>query len=62
MIEEWLPNAIWSLIPTVFAGFVLWLIIRGILRADRTARREYNRIEAEERKKAGLPPKPHQGV
>ncbi|MBB4070925.1 hypothetical protein EII31_03040 [Leucobacter sp. OH2974_COT-288] len=62
MIEEWLPNAIWSLIPTIFAGLVLWLIIRSILRADRTARREYSRIEAEERAKAGLPPKPKTGV
>lgn len=50
-------NAIWSLIPTVLAGLFFWMLLRLILRADRTERREYSRIEAEERAKMGLPPK-----
>ncbi|WP_166985783.1 hypothetical protein [Canibacter zhoujuaniae] len=54
---DWLSNAVWSLIPTIFAGLVLWIILRAVLRADRTERRVYKQIEAEERAKAGLPPK-----
>jgi flagellar biosynthesis/type III secretory pathway M-ring protein FliF/YscJ len=56
-MSDWLINAIWSLTPTVVAGLVFWLILRSIVRADRTERREYSRIEAEERAKVGLPPK-----
>ncbi len=48
----------WALIPTVVLGLIFWLVMRGILRADRTERSEAARIEAEERAKAGLPPKP----
>ncbi|SJN10657.1 hypothetical protein FM113_09725 [Leucobacter sp. 7(1)] len=48
-------NAIWSLTPTVLIGLFFWLVLRLILRADRTERRVYERISAEERAKAGLP-------
>ena len=48
-------NAVWSLIPTVFIGAFFWMVIRLILRADRTERRVYQEIENEERAKAGLP-------
>ncbi len=48
-------NAIWSLTPTVLIGLFFWLVLRLILRADRTERRIYSQIEAEERAKAGLP-------
>lgn len=44
-------NAIWSLTPTVMIGLIFWLVIRGILRADRTERDSYAAIEAEERAK-----------
>lgn len=54
MTAESVLNAIWSLIPTVFAGFILWLILRTILRADRAERRVYAEIQAQERRKAGL--------
>ena len=37
---------------------IFFFVLRGILRADRTERREYARIEAEERAKRGLPPSP----
>lgn len=57
MVEGWLANALWSLAPTVFAGIVLFVLLRAIFRADRTERREYAKIEAEERAKLGLPPK-----
>lgn len=58
---EWLANAAWSLLPTAVAGVFFWLIIRLILRADRTERRVYTEIEAQERAKAGLPPKQQVG-
>ncbi|MBT1018357.1 hypothetical protein KJY77_04280 [Canibacter sp. lx-72] len=61
-MSEWLANAIWSIVPTIFAGILFWLLIRTILRADRTERREYSRIEAQERAKAGLPPRPDSGA
>lgn len=48
-------NAIWSLTPTVLIGLFFWLVLRLIVRADRTERRVYQEIEDEERAKAGLP-------
>ncbi|WP_051222686.1 hypothetical protein [Agrococcus lahaulensis] len=57
MPESWWGNAIFSLIPTIVLGLLFWMVLRFIIRGDRTARLEYDRIEAEERAKAGLPPK-----
>jgi hypothetical protein len=54
-MDSWWMNAVWSLIPTVFIGAFFWMVIRLILRADRTERRVYQEIENEERAKAGLP-------
>lgn len=54
---EWLSLALWALTPTLVAGVFFWIFLRSLLRADRTERREYKKIEAEERKKLGLPPK-----
>ncbi|MBS3181835.1 MULTISPECIES: hypothetical protein [Leucobacter] len=54
-MDNWWLNAIWSLTPTVLIGIFFWLVLRLILRADRTERQAYQRIEAEERAKAGLP-------
>lgn len=48
-------NAVWSLTPTVLIGLFFWLVLRLIIRADRTERRVYQEIEDEERAKAGLP-------
>lgn len=56
-MADWWINALWSIIPTAFAGVFFWMLLRLILRADRTERREYSRIEAEERAKLGLPPR-----
>ena len=47
-------NALWSITPTVILGLLFWLIIRSILRSDRTERETYARLEAEERAKRGL--------
>ena len=50
MDDFWL-NAIWSLAPTVLIGLVFWFVMRAVIRADRTERDAYARIEAEERAK-----------
>lgn len=54
MDNFWL-NALWSVTPTVLLGLLFWLIIRSILRSDRTERETYARMESEERAKRGLP-------
>lgn len=55
-MDEWWANAIWSVTPTILIGIFFAVVLRLILRADRTERRVYQQIEAEERAKAGLPP------
>jgi len=60
MDNFWL-NALWSLTPTVLLGLLFWLIIRSIVRSDRTEREARVRIEAEERAKRGLPAVAPQG-
>ncbi len=40
-----------ALTPTICLGLIFWFVMRSILRADRTERKEYARIEAEERAK-----------
>ncbi|WP_430592053.1 hypothetical protein [Humidisolicoccus flavus] len=56
MPESFWGNAIFSLVPTIILGLIFWLVIRSIIHADRTQRRVYAQIEAEERERAGLPP------
>lgn len=51
-------NAVFSVVPTLFLGLLFWLIIRSILRGDRTEREVYAKIEAEERAKRGMPAEP----
>lgn len=58
MPQEFWLNALFSVIPTVLLIAIFVFVMRSIFRADRTARRVYERIEAEERHKAGLAPKP----
>ena len=49
MIQGFWGNAIYSVVPTILLGLVFWLVMRSILRADRTERKVYADIEAEER-------------
>ena len=44
----------WALLPTVVVSILFFFILRSIIRADRTERRAYDRIEAEQRAKRGL--------
>jgi len=53
-MDDFWVSTFWSLVPTVAVGLVFWLVMRSILRADRTERKVYARIEAEERAKLGL--------
>ena len=53
MDNFWL-NALWSVAPTILVGLIFWLVMRSIIHADRTERRVYARIEAEERARLGL--------
>ncbi|MEO6828135.1 MAG: hypothetical protein ABI255_10985 [Microbacteriaceae bacterium] len=57
MNELW-GGLVWAITPTIFVGLVFWMILRAIVRADRTERKVYARIEAEERAKRGLSAKP----
>jgi flagellar biosynthesis/type III secretory pathway M-ring protein FliF/YscJ len=50
MDDYWL-NAIWSIAPTLLIGLVFWFVMRAVIRADRSERDAYAKIEAEERAK-----------
>ena len=54
MIENFWGNALFSVVPTIALGLIFWLMLRSILRADRTERKVYAQIEAEERARLGL--------
>jgi len=47
---------IWALLPTTVVLGVFVFVLRSILRMDRKERRVYADIEAQERRKRGLPP------
>jgi len=50
--------ALWAILPTIVVVTLFFWVLRSIIRADRNERREYARIEAEERAARGLPPAP----
>jgi flagellar biosynthesis/type III secretory pathway M-ring protein FliF/YscJ len=56
MLQDYWANAIYSVVPTILVGLIFWMVMRAIIRADRTERKVYAEIEAEERAKRGLPP------
>ena len=55
-MDDYWAAVLWSLLPTVVVSALFFFILRSVIRADRNERREYARIEAEERAKRGLPP------
>lgn len=55
MENLWLA-VFWSLAPTIVVSGFFYFIFRSVIRADRTERRGYAKLEAEERIKRGLPP------
>jgi hypothetical protein len=54
--EEFWANAVFSVTPTILVGLIFWFTMRGIFRADRTERRVYAEVEAQERARMGMPP------
>ncbi|MDQ0614117.1 hypothetical protein QF046_001758 [Microbacterium sp. W4I4] len=56
MDNFWVAAA-WSILPTIVVSGIFVIVLRGILRFDRTERKVHARIEAEERAARGLPPK-----
>jgi hypothetical protein len=55
-MEPYWTAVLWAILPTIVVATVFFYILRSILRMDRTERKVYARIEAEERAKRGLPP------
>lgn len=53
MDDIWL-GAIWALTPTIVVLGLFFFVLRSILRMDRSERRAYAKVEAEERAKRGL--------
>ncbi|CAG7844300.1 hypothetical protein USB125703_00527 [Pseudoclavibacter triregionum] len=51
-------NALWSLTPTVVIGTFFGFIVRACIVGDRNERRMHAQVEAEERARMGLPPRP----
>ena len=51
MPTEFWSNALFSVTPTILVGLIFWFVMRAIIRADRTERSAYAKIEAEERAK-----------
>lgn len=62
MPEEYWANALFSLIPTLLVGAIFWFVMRAIFRADRTERKVYAQVEAEERARMGMPAKADAGA
>lgn len=56
VMDSYWAAVVWSLLPTVVVLALFVFVLRSILRMDRSERRAYARIEAEERAKRGLPP------
>jgi flagellar biosynthesis/type III secretory pathway M-ring protein FliF/YscJ len=57
-MNDVISGIVWALAPTVLVGLLFWAIMRSIVRADRNERKAYNRLEAQERARRGLAPKP----
>lgn len=56
-MENFWIAALWSILPTIVVSCVFFYIVRNIINADRNERREYARMDADERRKRGLPPR-----
>ena len=55
-MESYWVAVVFSLAPTIVVSAIFFFVLRGIIRIDRTERRVYAQVEAEERAKRGLPP------
>ncbi|MEX0152813.1 MULTISPECIES: hypothetical protein [Microbacterium] len=55
-MDNYWVAVLWAILPTIVVSLTFYLILRGVLRMDRTERKAYARVEAQERAKRGLPP------
>ncbi len=49
MPEDFWGNAIFSVTPTIVIGLIFWFAMRAIIRADRSERDVFSKVDAEER-------------
>jgi hypothetical protein len=54
--QDFWSNAVFSVTPTILVGVIFWFVMRAVIRADRTERKVYAKIEAEERAKLSTKP------
>lgn len=54
-VDNMWAAVVWAILPTIVVSATFFFILRGVIRIDRTERKVYARIEAEERAKRGLP-------
>ena len=47
--QDWIINALLSLVPPTLVGLVFYVVMRSILRADSKERKVYSEIEAQMR-------------
>lgn len=50
-LDDFWLNALWSLAPSIGIGVMFWVVMRAVIRADRSERNAYSRIEAKVRAK-----------
>lgn len=55
-MDSYWVAVVWTLLPTVVVSAIFIYVMRSVIRADRTERRVYARMEAKERARRGLPP------
>lgn len=55
-MDSYWTAVVWSLAPTVVVSVLFFFILRAVIRSDRSERRVYSKIQAQERAKRGLPP------
>lgn len=55
-MENYWTAVLWAILPTIVVSVTFFYILRSVIRMDRTERKAYARIEAQERAKRGLPP------
>ena len=56
-MDQYWVTALLTLAPTVIIAAIFFWILRNVLKFDRTERRIYAKIEAEERAKRGMTPR-----
>lgn len=54
-VDDIWAAVLWPLLPTLAVSVSFFFILRSVIRMDRTERKAYARIEAQERAKRGLP-------